>query len=107
MFSGKLVNADNHYLSGLSEVVTDSLGTRQEVIEGSEGDPFGYTDDISLFGKLYFRPFSTANMSITYNYSDREWAGASFYNRWLVVNNHSPGVTFVGPTGWSSDATGF
>ena len=38
------------------------------------------------------------------SFSSREWAGASFYGRWLFVNVQSPGVTFAITGPWEDGA---
>ena len=38
------------------------------------------------------------------SFTSREWAGATFYGRWLFVNNQSPGVTFAITGPWERGA---
>lgn len=38
------------------------------------------------------------------SFSDREWAGATFYNNWLFANVQSPGVTFAITGPWGKGA---
>ncbi len=74
MFTGRRSTEDNYYLSGLSRVVEDSSGgIYYESIEGSKGVPFGYNDQTTLFGKLYFRPFASGKVAFSYNFGDRKW----------------------------------
>lgn len=72
MVSARRIDADNYYLSGLSEVVQTDDGRQFRSLDGSEGDPFGYEQSTSLYGKLYMRPFSSGKLSLAYNFSDTE-----------------------------------
>ncbi len=69
LLSGKLIRGDNYYESGT--LVTDSLGTRPS--GNFSGEPFGYDNSNSFFGKLFFKPFAGAKLSLSFNYNDREW----------------------------------
>ena len=68
MISGKKVDADNYYLSGL----TDTTGGSKKTIEFSKGKPFGFNDQLSTIGKLSWSPSGSAKITLLDNYSKRK-----------------------------------
>ncbi len=66
LLSGKLDNNDNYYQSG--RLSPEGIPTGE-----FSGEAFGYNNLTSVFGKIYFKPFSTGKLSFSYNYNDREW----------------------------------
>ena len=74
LLTGKKVDADNYYFSGISRTVPDSTGKLlYESVEFSKDKAFGFNDYGTILGKIYFHPFSTGKIALSYNYSDREW----------------------------------
>lgn len=51
--------------------------------------------DHDLIDSVYPGAKANAPRELVGNYSDREWAGATFYGDWLFANIQTPGVTFA------------
>ena len=79
LISGKKVNADNYYFSGL----TDTTGGTKKSIEYSKGKPFGFNDLLSTVGKLSWAPFGSGKITLLDNYSKRRWRSYSHSMRFI------------------------
>ena len=79
LFSGKKVNADNYYFSGL----TDTTGGAKKSVENSKDKPYGFNDLLSAVGKLSWAPFGSAKITLLDNYSKRKWRSYSHSMRFI------------------------
>jgi outer membrane receptor protein involved in Fe transport len=79
MVSGKKVDADNYYYSGL--IATDSTGKKST--EFSKNRPFGYNDLLTTVAKLMWTPWSSAKITLLDNYSKRKWKSYSHSMRFI------------------------
>ncbi|MCX6169761.1 MAG: TonB-dependent receptor [Ignavibacteriales bacterium] len=68
MISGKKVNADSYYFSGISQLTANGL----QSVEFSKDNPYGFNDQSSLIGKFLWTPFSGAKVTLLDNYSFRK-----------------------------------
>jgi outer membrane receptor for ferrienterochelin and colicin len=67
--SGRMRLQDNYYQSGL--LTTDSTGLRPSGL--FSGEPFGYSNVWSFFGKAFYRINPQMKLSVSYNYDRDEW----------------------------------
>lgn len=79
MFSGKKVDSDSYYFSGLRKI-TDA---GHESIEFSEDKTFGFNDQLTLIGKLIWSPFNSAKITLLNNYSTRKWKNYNHIMRFI------------------------
>lgn len=79
MISGKKVDADSYYHSGL--IATDSTGKKS--IEFSKNTPFGYNDLLTTVGKLSWTPSGSSKITLLDNYSRRKWKSYSHSMRFI------------------------
>lgn len=62
----------------------------------------GLTRDGNIFPFAENNVILNGEMGFTGNYTGSEWAGATFYGRWLFVNIQSPGITFAITGPWET-----
>ena len=67
MISGKKVDADSYYYSGIEQLTSTGL----QSVEFSKNKPYGFNDQSSLIGKLLWTPFESAKLTLLDNYSKR------------------------------------
>ncbi len=79
LISGKKVDADNYYFSGL----TQTAGGLNKTIEFSKNKPFGFNDQLSTVGKLSWVPFGSAKVTLLDNYSKRKRRSYSHSMRFI------------------------
>ncbi len=89
MVSGKKLDADNYYYSGLSQVTSNGF----ESIEFSKDKPFGFNDLFSIIGKLSWSPSSSTKITLLDNYSNRRWRN---YNH---TRRFTPDSTYINKSG--------
>ena len=71
LLSGKIINSGDYYQSG-SGFITDANNDIWPSGEGS-GEPFGYDNLDSFFGKVHFQPFKGSKLALSLNYDNRNW----------------------------------
>lgn len=79
MLSGKKSDEDNYYYSGNTQKTT--AGT--ESIEFSKNKPYGFSDQLTLVGKLSWVPLGSAKVTLLDNYSKREWRNYDHIMRFI------------------------
>jgi outer membrane receptor for ferrienterochelin and colicin len=79
LISGKKVDADNYYSSGL----TETTGGTKQSIDFSRDKPFGFNDLFTMVGKLSLTPFGSAKITLLDNYSKRKWKSYSHSMRYI------------------------
>jgi len=88
MISGKKVDADNYYFSGIK----DTTGGSKKTIEFSKDKPFGFNDQLSAIGKLSWSPAGSAKITLLDNYSKRKRRSYSHSMRFI------PDSTYIATT---------
>lgn len=88
MVSGKKVDANSYYFSGLSQTTNNGI----ESIDFSQDKPFGFNDDFTLVAKLSWKPFSSAKITLIDNYSKRKWRSYNHIMRYI------PDSTYISNT---------
>lgn len=88
LISGKKVDADSYYFSGL----TETTGGLNKSIEYSKAKPFGFNDLVSVVGKLSWSPFGSSKLTLLDNYSKRRSRSYSHSMRFI------PDSTYINST---------
>ncbi|MCU0454379.1 MAG: TonB-dependent receptor [Bacteroidetes bacterium] len=84
MVSGRKVDADSYYFSGVVRSVTDTTGrTRRESVDFSRDKPFGFNDYFAGVAKVSWAPFGGAKVTLLDNYSRRRWQSYDHIMRFI------------------------
>ncbi len=79
LLSGKKVDADNYYFSGL----TQNTSSGKQSVEFSKDKPFGWNDLFTGVGKLTWSPSGSARIGLLDNYARRKWKSYSHSQRFI------------------------
>jgi len=79
MISGKKVDANSYYFSGLTQTTSNGL----ESIDYSKDKPYGFNDEFSMIAKVSWKPFSSGKITLLDNYSKRKWRSYNHTMRFI------------------------